>query len=166
MKEDKEDVVEGWVSLHPGMLWRGGCSLHPLLLLFNKVDSLLLLWLLFTGDTRLFFQFYNLLLGNTGTRAEKKTLRSSKAEPGRGPRGRRGACGSGTNEGSKIPRGNHGLRCGRWPRLGGIIKKNEKKREPTHTARNQEKKEEISWKCSVERRLRRKILKELPTLNS
>ena len=48
-----------------------------------------------------------------GTRADRKELRSSKAEPGGGPRGRRGACGSGTNEGSKIPRGNHGLRCGR-----------------------------------------------------
>ena len=55
MEEEKEDVVEGWVSLHPGMLLRGGCSLHPLLLLFNKVDSLLLLRLLFTGDTRLLF---------------------------------------------------------------------------------------------------------------
>ena len=81
-------------------------------------ESDMRLWLLFT-----------LLLGNhnTGTRAERKELRSSKAEPGGGPRGRRGACGSGTNKGSEMPRGNHGARCGRWPRLGGIIKKNEKK---------------------------------------
>ena len=33
MEEEREDVVEGWVSLHPGMLWRVGCSLHQLLLL-------------------------------------------------------------------------------------------------------------------------------------
>ena len=50
--------------------------------------------------------FTLLLLGNhnTGTRAERKELRSSKAEPGGGPRGRREACGSGTNEGSEMPR--------------------------------------------------------------
>ena len=24
MEEEREDVVEGWCSLHPGMLWRGG----------------------------------------------------------------------------------------------------------------------------------------------
>ena len=128
------DVVEGWCSLHPGMLWRGGCSLHPLLLLFvsqphgvsamptgaedddDDVDVVGV-----DGDDEGVTYYYycdylfTLLLGNhsAGTRADRKELRSSKAEPGGGPRGRRGACGSGTNEGSEMPRGKHGARCGR-----------------------------------------------------
>ena len=78
-------------------------------------------------------------IGTQGQRAERKSCAPARREPSRGPRGRRGACGSSINEGSKMPRGNHGLRCGRWPRLGGIIKKNEKTRTDSHSKKSRKK---------------------------
>ena len=45
--------------------------------------------------------------------SEVKQLLSSQAGPRGGPCKQHGACGSGTTEGSMMPRNNHGARCGR-----------------------------------------------------
>ena len=126
MEEEREDVVEGWGSLHPGCcVWVGVPYIHYYLLLlirfaapWRKCNA--------TGaeydddgvdvgdvdgdDGGVIYYYYcdyysqsalDCFLNSTiidhrdtGTKSREKKLHSGKAKPSRGPRGRRGACGS------------------------------------------------------------------------